>query len=107
MAGGQNMHLVEILLPLSDNDGRRFETHMYARVREELTKRFGGVTAFTRAPAEGTNEAQGKIVHDDIVVMEVMIETLERAWWAAYRKTLERDFAQDEIVIRATAITRL
>jgi hypothetical protein len=39
--------------------------------------------------------------------MEVMAATLDPEWWAAYRKRLERDFVQDEIVIRASAITRL
>jgi hypothetical protein len=68
---------------------------------------FGGVTAFTRAPAQGSNAAGGTVVHDDIVVMEVMAATLDPEWWAAYRKQLERDFVQDEIVIRARAITRL
>ena len=46
------------------------------------------------------------MVHDDIVVMEVMTATLDPEW-AAYRKQLERYFVQDEIVIRASAITRL
>jgi hypothetical protein len=98
---------MEILLPVADNHGRRFEAAMYARVREELTRQFGGVTAFTRALAEGSNEAKGTVVHDDIMVMEVMTETLDQEWWSAYRRHLEHDFAQDEIVIRASAITRL
>jgi hypothetical protein len=41
-------HLIQILLPLSDNEGRRFPPAAYARVRSELTERFGGMTAFTR-----------------------------------------------------------
>jgi hypothetical protein len=101
------MHLIEILLPVTDNNGQHFEAAMYARVREELTKHFGGVTAFTRAPAQGSNAAGGTVVHDDIVVMEVMAANLDPEWWAAYRKQLERDFIQDEILIRASAITRL
>lgn len=48
------MHLVEILLPVADNEGRPFAAHKYADVREELTRRFGGITAFTRAPAQGS-----------------------------------------------------
>jgi hypothetical protein len=39
--------------------------------------------------------------------MEVMAAALDPGWWAAYRKQLERNFVQDEIVIRASAITRL
>jgi hypothetical protein len=48
------MHLVEILLPLNDNSGRPFRTEKYAEVREHLTERFGGLTAFSRSPAQGT-----------------------------------------------------
>lgn len=101
------MHLIEILLPVSDNEGRRFGEQKIAQVREELTRRFGGITAFTRAPAQGVSHASGEPVHDDIIVFEVMTEALDRAWWQSYRQRLEQDFAQDEIVIRASTITRL
>ena len=96
------MHLVEILLPVADNEGQPFDAHKYVVVREELSRRFGGITAFTRAPAEGSSLAKGTAVHDDIIVFEVMTDTLDRPWWEAYRKHV----SQDEIVIRAVAITR-
>jgi hypothetical protein len=35
------------------------------------------------------------------VIFEVMAETLERAWWKAYRADLETRFRQDVIVARA------
>lgn len=101
------MHLVEIFLPLADNGGRPFGAEAFARVRRELTDRFGGVTLFARAPAHGTFAEDGGVRHDDIVVVEVMAEALDRDWWAAYRRRLERDFAQDEIVVRASEIERL
>ena len=63
------MHLVEILLPVADNEGQPFDAHKYAVVREELSRRFGGITAFTRAPAEGSSLAKGTAVHDDIIVV--------------------------------------
>jgi hypothetical protein len=47
------MQLVQILLPLLDNEGRRFQPAAYERIRAELIGQFGGLTAFTRAPAEG------------------------------------------------------
>ena len=47
------MHLVELLLPLYDNDGRPFGGAALDRVRDELAARFGGVRAFSRSPAEG------------------------------------------------------
>ena len=100
------MHLVEILLPVANNEGQPFDAYKYVVVREELSRRFGGITAFTRAPAEGSSHAKGTAVHDDIIVFEVMTDTLDRPWWEAYRKHLEQSFSQDEIVIRAVAITR-
>jgi hypothetical protein len=39
------VHLIEILLPLSDDEGRRFDEQKIAQVREELTRWFGGITA--------------------------------------------------------------
>ena len=101
------MHLIEILLPVADNEGQLFDGRKYEEVRQDLARRFGGITTFTRAPAHGISEARGTIVHDDIVVFEVMTDTLDRAWWEAYRHRLEQSFSQDEIVIRASAITRL
>jgi hypothetical protein len=102
-----NMYLIEILLPISDNGGKRFDAQKYMRVREGLTRRFGGITAFTRAPAEGISHANGEVVHDDIIVFEVMTDTLDGEWWGAYRQRLEKEFAQDEIIIRASTVVRL
>lgn len=102
------MKLVQILLPLSDNEGNRFPRAVFDEVRSELTDRFGGVTAFTRAPATGLwAESAGDVVRDDIVVYEVMAERPEPAWWAAFRTRLEQRLRQDEIVIRAMEIERL
>ncbi len=39
------MQLVQILLPLLDNEGRRFQPAAYERIRAELIGRFGGLTA--------------------------------------------------------------
>ncbi len=73
-------------------------------MRKTFTQRFGGVTAFTRAPAEGVFKDSGKEVHDDVVLIEVMAEALDREVWARYRKHLEQTFGQDEIPIRATPL---
>ena len=101
------MHLVELLLPLNDNAGQPFGPEKYAAVREHLIERFGGVTAFTRSHAQGTTTDRGKTVHDEIVVFEVMTETLDASWWSSYRRQLEQEFRQDEIVVRASAVTLL
>ncbi len=101
------MHLIEILLPLSDNGGRPFAAELYGRVREELLRRFGGLTAFTRNPAEGLWEQDGERSHDDIVVFEVITDMLDRSWWGKYRAELEKLFEQDVIVVRAREVEQL
>jgi hypothetical protein len=101
------MQLVEILLPTEDNDGRPFPPEDLARVRDELVARHGGVTAHARAPAQGVWASGSGTVSDDVVVVEVMVETLDRDWWSAYRAELERRFRQEAIVIRAHPIERL
>jgi hypothetical protein len=64
-------------------------------------------TAFSRAPAEGLWQDDGETKHDDIIVMEVMAEGVDSAWWRAYRKSLEARFRQDVIVIRAQMVSLL
>jgi hypothetical protein len=102
------MFLVQLLLPLYDNTGRRLPRERFAEVRDELTQRYGGVTAFLRSPAQGTwKEGSGGVDHDDIVMCEVMVESVDRSWWTRYRRTLEERFGQRELVVRALQIERL
>ena len=101
------MHVIEILLPLRDNQGRPFRPELYGEVRRQLVERFGGLTAFTRSPAEGLWDEGGGTAHDEIVIFEVMADTLEPGWWADYRARLEESFAQDVILIRASEVTQL
>lgn len=102
------MHLVQLLLPLRDNEGNPFPRERMDAVRHHLTERFGGVTAHLRAPATGAwKDDDGGVARDDVVIVEVMAEELDRGWWADYRRVLEAEFRQDEIVIRATPMERL
>ena len=101
------MHLIQILLPLYDNEGHGFGPEAFDRVRNELAEKFGGVTAFRSAPAEGLWKEGGEIVRDEVVVFEIMADRLERAWWAEYRAGLERRFRQEKMIVRATEFEEL
>lgn len=101
------MYLVQLLLPLYDNDKQPFDREGFARVREELTTRFGGVTAFVRSPAVGLWKDDDDTRRDDVVMFEVMTDELEEEWWARYRRKLEHEFKQEELVVRALLVTRL
>ncbi len=102
------LHLVRLILPLYDNEGRAFPRADFDRVRDELTERFGGITAFVRSPAQGTwKERDGEVDRDEVVMCEVVVESLERGWWASYRTTLEKRFGQRELMLRALPVERL
>jgi hypothetical protein len=105
MAPGGTVHLVQVLLPLYDNDGEPLPRDLHRQVGAELAERFGGLTAHTRAPAEGLwRDGPAETVRDDIVIYEVMTEALDRKWWQAYRRRLETRFRQDQVVIRVQDI---
>jgi hypothetical protein len=100
------MYLVQILLPVYDNEGHAFDTHEYVTLRSELADRFGGVTAYTRAPARGVwKDDAGATTRDDIVIFEVMTDELDREWWTGFRRDLETRFRQESVVVRALTST--
>ena len=102
------MHLVQLLLPVRDDEGRSFPRAQFDDLAHELTDRFGGLTAYTRAPAAGLwEEPSGEKQRDDIVVYEVMVERLDEEWWSGLRRRLESQFRQRELVIRAQETRRL
>ena len=102
------MFLVQILLPLNRNDGERQPASLFDDVRSELVERFGGLTAYSRAPAVGLWDGGGDHTdRDDVVIVEVMTPELDRPWWSEFRRRLESRFRQDEIVVRAMPIVPL
>ena len=102
------MHLVQLLLPLYAQDGEKLPQELFGTVRTELVDCFGGLTAYSRAPAKGlwVDEAD-RVDQDDIVVYEVMVPALDHDWWRAYREDLRRRFRQQELVVRAQAVELL
>jgi hypothetical protein len=102
-------YLVQLLLPICDNAGRPTPPQLFRSVRAELLERFGGLTAFTRAPAKGlwAEDGADDPDQDEIVVYEVMVDSLDERWWAEYREALTAAFSQKELVVRAHPITML
>jgi hypothetical protein len=95
------MHLVQLLLPAAVAGARITDIH-FASVRRELTEKFGGVTAYMRAPAIGLwKDEQGGVEGDEMIMVEVVVDDLDRDWWDHYRKLLEQRFRQQSILVRA------
>jgi hypothetical protein len=101
-------HLVQILLPLHTREGADVPAEMFARVRAELTERFGGVTAYSRSPATGLWKGpDDDIERDQVIMVEVVVDVFARDWWARYREQLEKWFGQEEVHARALAIEQI
>ena len=100
----KDAYLVQILLPLRDNDGEPFGRQDFEKVSAELTEEFGGATAFVQAPAEGLWDGEGGTKRDEVIIIETMADAIDEDWWSDYRETLEQRFRQDSVVIRSQAI---
>jgi len=96
------MHLIELFIP-KPTPSRELLTSL----QNMLVQQFGGVTAYSRAPAQGIDVEGGKKIEDEIIILEVMTDSLDRAWWSSLRGQLERDLKQREILIRVSEVQRL
>lgn len=98
-------YLVEVFLPLADDTGRAFPRRLHREVYRTLVARFGGVTAHARAPVRGAwRDREGTLAFDDLVVLEAMCARFDARWWQRFRKTLEKTFRQDAIVVRVQRV---
>ena len=101
-------HLIQILLPIHFCDGSNVPAEMFSQVRTELAERFGGVTAYSRSPATGLwKRTEAEVERDQVIMVEVVADALDRDWWAQYREQLEQRFGQEEVHARALAIERI
>ncbi len=92
------MVLIHLLLPAAGSD----RNQAFVDTRRELADMFKGLTAYVRSPAKGLWTApDGHTEVDDVVMVEVVTDTFDRAWWRAYAATLARRFDQESIHIRA------
>ena len=103
-----SQHLVQVLLPTHRGNGTPVASEEFARVRIELTERFGGVTAYSRSPATGLwKRDDEEIERDQVIMIEVVVDAFDREWWARYREQLETRFGQEEVLARALGMERI
>jgi hypothetical protein len=102
------MVLIQLLLPVNTTRGQDAARQAFAVTRTELTDRFGGLTAYLRAPAVGVwTSPDGDREQDDVVMVEIVTDGFDRAWWRDYAGTLARRFDQEAIHVRALAMELL
>jgi hypothetical protein len=96
------MQLIQLFLPLYSNDGRRFSRELFEQVERELVEQFEGFTAYPRSPASGLWISPSEDLRkDDMIIYEVLVQTLDRSWWGSFRSRLETLFQQDAIHVRS------
>jgi len=102
-------HLIQMLLPTRARDGAPVAPEQFARVRVELTEKFGGVTAYTRSPGTGLwkRDDDEAIERDQVIMVEVVVEEFDRGWWTAYRGQIEQRFGQEEIHARVLPMEQI
>ena len=101
------MVLIQLLLPTSGAASGEGLAQP-AETRQELADRFNGLTAYLRSPAKGWWTApDGHTEQDDVVMVEVVTHTFDRAWWCTYTATLAARFAQESIHLRAVPVDML
>ena len=101
------MVLIQVLLPTS-GAARADGLKPLAETRRELAERFNGLTAYLRSPAKGLWTApDGRTEQDDDVMVEVVTDKFDRAWWRNYAATRAERFGQESIHLRAVPVELL
>jgi len=101
------MVLIQLLLPVSGGTEGNGPA-LLAETRRELAERFNGLTAYLRSPAKGWWTApDGHTEQDDVVMVEVVADTFDRAWWRTYAATLSARFGQESMHVRALPVEML
>ena len=102
------MQLVQIFLPLYDNNKQLFAKSLYDDLRNKLKDRFGGITFYRNTPAEGLwKDEAGKTNYDELIIAEVMVKDLDKEWWKQFKRNLTQIFRQDEILITCVLFEKL
>jgi len=97
------MYLFELFVPVSGS----IQLEALQAIKKEMTKKFGGVTVFSRSPAKGTWQDEDMTEEDDIAIFEVMAGDYDRARWISYKQQLEKTLQQEEILIRFSLVSKI
>jgi hypothetical protein len=101
------MVLIQLLLPTNAAAAADGLAPL-AATRRELAKAIQGPHGVCAIPCEGSWTApDGHTEEDDIVMVEIVTEIFDRAWWRTYAATLAARFDQERIHVRAVPVDML
>jgi hypothetical protein len=102
------MNLLQLFIPLTDNQGHQFDQSIFLDLRQQLTDRFGGVTIYSRGPVTGLwKEAENQIIADQMIIYEVLTEQIDLPYWKQFKLHLEDLLQQEQILIRYFAVSTI
>ena len=100
------MKLVQLFIPLYDNDGEPFNDDHFVKLKDELNLNFGGVTIYR--PATGFwNRSERPAQKDEILIYEVMVKHIESTYWKGLKERLMAQLRQETMVFRYSDIELL
>lgn len=100
--------LVQLFLPQSDHSGQPFPASFFSRLNHELQDKFGEFTVCHRSPAEGIwTPHAGNTVSESLIVYEVLIHAADSGYWRTLKSKLAKQFAQQEILILLTKVSKV
>ena len=101
------MYRIELSLPLLYNDKSPIEIEKFDITRQELTRKFGGLTSTqvnTASALDGWWVNQGITYQDKIAIFRIDTDTFSNRFWTKYKNLLKRRFRQEEVYITVTQI---
>jgi len=100
--------LIQLLLPLQDENGEVFPAARYAKVHKQLIEKFGGLTLYQRNPAEGYwKNGSSKTIKEPMLVHEVLSGAIEEDFWKQLKSSLMKEFRQQDIQITCSRISKI
>ena len=97
---------VELLLPLTDNQGRPFSWAKIERVSEALLERFEGCRTQPLTPHLGMWKFRGKIYREGVLHFTADGPRADEslAWVLSFKERLKRQFNQIDIYLAVTEL---
>lgn len=88
----------EIYLPLKRPDGSSVSETEIAKIKSKLTEVFGGYTHFNQC-YEGAWKVGRVTFYDEVTILRVLDDGSANFDMSAFRKKLEADLMQEEVLI--------
>ena len=93
----------EIYLPHKRADGTLVSEKEIDKIKSKLTETFGGYTHFNQR-CEGAWRVGRVTFYDEITIVRVLDDGTANFDMSAFRKTLEADLMQEEVLIVARSV---